>query len=206
MRLRYKFGFTEANQRFEITEERIENEQPYKEHDEPYLYYTFTGDHGILNIKGDTRKLQHEDIDITTSVLSQRKDPDQYPEITYLGNVLSKIRCYREWQIGRASLPRGAQKADLPNDFLDPRAENLGLIINSLGKSPQAKQRFLKALRVLYDGIEDTYVSIEANTVQLFFQERGQVIPATRLSDGTLRYLFLLAIPLPSHSSSCCMY
>lgn len=35
---------------------------------------------------------------------------------------------------------------------------------------------------------------IEGGTVQVFFTEGEFVIPATRLSDGTLRYLCLLAI------------
>jgi predicted ATPase len=37
-------------------------------------------------------------------------------------------------------------------------------------------------------------VLIEGGTVQVFFTEGEFVIPATRLSDGTLRYLCLLAI------------
>jgi predicted ATPase len=37
-------------------------------------------------------------------------------------------------------------------------------------------------------------VSIEGGAVQVFFTEGDFTIPATRLSDGTLRYLCLLAI------------
>jgi predicted ATPase len=41
-------------------------------------------------------------------------------------------------------------------------------------------------------------VSFYGGTAQLFFRENGlkEMIPATRLSDGTLRYLFLLCILL----------
>ncbi|MDD5037231.1 MAG: AAA family ATPase, partial [Methylococcaceae bacterium] len=42
--------------------------------------------------------------------------------------------------------------------------------------------------------VEDFDVNIHGNTVQVFLQEGGFVIPATRLSDGTLRFLCLLAI------------
>ncbi|HQX54044.1 MAG TPA: AAA family ATPase, partial [Planctomycetaceae bacterium] len=48
--------------------------------------------------------------------------------------------------------------------------------------------------KVFYDGIQDFDVIIEGGTVQVFFTEGDFVIPATRLSDGTLRYLCLLAI------------
>lgn len=46
----------------------------------------------------------------------------------------------------------------------------------------------------MYDGIDDFDVQIEGGTVQVFFHEGRHTIPATRLSDGTLRYLCLLAI------------
>jgi predicted ATPase len=52
-------------------------------------------------------------------------------------------------------------------------------------------------LRELYDGIIDLHFVIDGGMVQLFLEEAGKrQIPATRLSDGTLRYLCLLAILL----------
>ncbi|CAK0752625.1 hypothetical protein CCP3SC15_180008 [Gammaproteobacteria bacterium] len=124
--LRYAFSFTEVSQRFEIIDERIENEQPDVGHDQPYFYYRFENGHGILNVKGKERHLQHEEIESTSSILSQRKDPDQYPELTYLGNTFLKIRTYREWSFGRYTTPRLPQKTDLPNDLLESDASNLG--------------------------------------------------------------------------------
>jgi len=47
---------------------------------------------------------------------------------------------------------------------------------------------------MLYEGIDDYDVQIEGGRVQVFFHEGRCVVPATRLSDGTLRYLCLLAI------------
>ncbi|MCI4029887.1 AAA family ATPase [Dickeya dianthicola] len=61
-------------------------------------------------------------------------------------------------------------------------------------RDPLVKQRLLKALQALYDGIDDYDVQIEGGTVQVFFHEGTITIPATRLSDGTLRYLCLLAV------------
>ena len=59
---------------------------------------------------------------------------------------------------------------------------------------PAAKKAILNGLKDLYDGIHDFDVLVEGGTVQVFFTEGDFVIPATRLSDGTLRYLCLLAI------------
>lgn len=192
--IRYVLSFTEVSQRFELTDERVEREQPDHGYTKPYLFYKFEHGHGVLNVKGQQRKLQHEEIELGQSILSQRKDPDQYPEITYLGNAFLKIKLYREWSFGRYTVPRLPQKADLPNEFLEPDASNLGLVLNRLRREPAVKKRLLSALKALYEGIDDYDVQIEGGTVQVFFHEGRFTVPATRLSDGTLRYLCLLAI------------
>lgn len=192
--LRYRLAFTEVGQRFEIVDERIENAVALPGHPQPYFHYKFQNGHAVLNVKGDQRRLQHEDIDPSQSILSQRRDPDQYPEITFLGQTLSKIRLYREWSFGRYTAPRIPQKADLPNDMLEPDCSNLGLVLNRLRRDPAVKARLLSALQALYAGIDDYDIQIEGGTVQVFFHEGSNTIPATRLSDGTLRYLCLLAI------------
>jgi predicted ATPase len=192
--LRYALSFTEVGQRFEIVGERIGNERARGSHSHPYLYYEYKDGHAMLNVSGNQRKLRHEDIDPTLSILAQRRDPDQYPEITYLGQMLGKIRLYREWSFGRYTPPRLPQKADLPNDILDADSTNLGMVLNRMASDPPLKRRLLEALRVLYDGIDDYHVQIQGGTVQVFLHEGKFTIPATRLSDGTLRYLCLLAI------------
>jgi predicted ATPase len=192
--LRYALAFTAAGQRFELVDERIENERPRTGQPQPYFYYRFNEGRPVLNVKSEKRELKREDVDLERSILSQRKDPDQYPELTWLGQTLGKMQLYREWSFGRYTPPRLPQKADLPNEHLEPDCRNLGLVLNRLRRDPTAKQKLLVALRVLYAGIDDYDVQIEGGTVQVFLQEGRYTIPATRLSDGTLRYLCLLAI------------
>jgi len=130
------------------------------------------------------------------SILAQRKEPKQYPELTYLGEQFEKIQLYRDWTFGRYAGVRQPCKADLPNNWLEPDASNLPLVLNRLGRNYEAKEKLLAALQKLYDGIEDYHVDLEAGTAQLFFREKRNLLPATRLSDGTLRYLSLLAVLL----------
>ncbi len=193
--LRYQFSIAERGQHFELTDERIEYEKPDTGHEEPYFFFKYKNGRPYLNFR-DTgqRQLQREDIDPEQSILAQRKDPDHYPELTYLGHVFGKIRLYREWFFGRHTPPRLPQKSDLPNDQLEENAGNLGLVLNRLGREPKVKKQLLDALRKLYEGVTDFDVIIEGGTVQLFFHEGNITVPATRLSDGTLRYLCLLAI------------
>jgi predicted ATPase len=86
------------------------------------------------------------------------------------------------------------QKADTPNDHLESDCSNLGLVLNRLRQYPDVKKKILNALQVLYDGIDDFDVHVEGGTVQVFLQEGRYTIPASRLSDGTLHFLSLLAI------------
>jgi predicted ATPase len=193
--LRYCLSFTETQQRFELTDERIEREKPDSPKKQtPYFYYHFNNGRPTLNVNDVNRTLQREDIELDKSILAQRKDPEQYPEITYLGKMLPKISLYREWSFGRDTIFRRPQSSDSRNDFLAEDYENLGLILNRLQRDLALKRRLLKALVALYAGIVDYYIQIESGRVQVFLQEENGSIPATRLSDGTLRYLCLLAI------------
>jgi predicted ATPase len=209
MPLRYRISFTRVGQRLEIVDEAIENEERTQSYEpDVYFFYRYEKGRPVLNVRqrteeqagtstGRTRRyLRREDLNPEQSVLSQRKDPDQYPEITYLGNVFGEMRLYREWNLGRYTAPRLPQKADLPNDFLLEDTSNLGLVINNLQNKPVAKRRITNRLGEFYSGVEDVTTQIEGGTVQVFIHEQGitQPIPATRLSDGTLRYLCLLTL------------
>ena len=188
--LRYQLTFAERGQRFELGSEAIEDERIA----DGQVYYGQLGREVVIYKDGIRRNLRPEEVKPDQSILAQRKDPDHYPELTYLGEALSRIRIYREWSLGRDSPLRLPQKADLPNDFLQEDGKNLALVLNSFQSKPAVKRRVLDALCKLYEGITDFYVNIEGSTVQLFLQEGDMVIPATRLSDGTLRYLCLLAV------------
>lgn len=192
--LRYRLAFTEVGARLEITDERVEDVRPDPGHDKPIFYFGYERGRPMLNVKGQKRQLRREEVDAQRSILSQRKDPDQYPEITYLGDVFARIKIYREWSFGRETPPRQPQPADQPNDFLAEGCENLGLVLSQLRRNPGVKKLILEHLGRLYEGIDDFEVGVEGGTVQVFLQEGKWTLPATRLSDGTLRYLCLLAI------------
>lgn len=137
---------------------------------------------------------QNHQINSSESILSQLKDPLSYGEITALGTYFNSIKTYRDWAIGGNTSLRFPHRADLPNNFLLEDLSNIGLILNKLRTYPEAKRKVLESLRNLYPSAEDFEILVEANTVQIFIQEGNFLIPATRLSDGTLRFLCLLAI------------
>jgi len=197
-----------VGQRFELVDEAIENENPdTPQSKEVRFYYRYQKGHPVMRAysrkaaKGNRRirigqRIRREDLALDQSILSQRKDPDQYPEITYLGNQYSKIRLYREWNWGRSTPPRRPQGTDLPADFLEEDARNLGLVLNNLEHKGEVWGLLLDKLKQFHGPFRDISTKIEGGTVQIFLHEDGlhQPIPATRLSDGTLRYLSLLSI------------
>jgi predicted ATPase len=191
-------SFTEAAGRFEMLDEWIENDQADPGCDQPNFYYRYNeGGRPMISIGGgDYRSLQREDVALDKSILAQRRDPDQFPEMTYLGKKFEEIRLFRPWSFDRFASPRLPQKTDLPNNFLLSDASNLGLVLNRLRLEPGVKLELLEVLRQLYEGIDDYGVLLEGGTIQVFLQEGGRIIPAARLSDGTLHYLSLLAILL----------
>jgi predicted ATPase len=137
-------------------------------------------------------------LDPRQSVLSQLKDPLNYPALTYVGNQLGSIRLFRGWPFGRGNTLRRPQGVNLPDDFLLEDGSNLGLILNDLQNRKATKRLLLEKLRVVYEGIEDVTTKTQGGTIQIFFHEEGlnTPVPAARLSDGTLHYLCLLTILL----------
>lgn len=194
--LRHAMAFHAVAQAFALDDERVENEHPSLGQAQPYFFYQYRNGDPVLNTaKEGQRKLARETIESDRSILAQRRDPDTYPELAMLAQSYESIRIYREWAFGRGAVFREPQKADMRNDVLEEDFSNLGLFLNRLKtRFPTAKKAILSGLKDLYDGIHDFDIFVEGGTVQVFFTEGNFSIPATRLSDGTLRYLCLLAI------------
>lgn len=204
MPLRYQIRFTAVGQRLEVVHEAIEDMGPRNESSEGNYYLLSHRGRAVINVMKDKeeqlrslRTLPREYIIPDQSILSQIKDPEQYPELSYLGNKFADIGLYRNWQTGRDSVSRKAQQTDLPEHPLLEDGGNLGLVLNNLQHQLGSRQ-IIEKLQIFYDAAEELSIKIYGGTVQIFIRETGliQPIPATRLSDGTLRYLFLIALLL----------
>ncbi len=192
--IRYSFSFTADGQQFKIADEFLERESNKTEEGGDHFYYRFEQGYPYIKPKESPGTFTIFLHNPQLSILSQRKDPDQFPEITWLGEQFHSIKIYREWRFGMKSILRSPQPADLKTDFLSEDCSNLGLILNKIRLNSTDKKRFKDYLKEFYAGIDDFDISVEGNTVQIFLQEDEYTIPAVRLSDGTLRYISLLAI------------
>lgn len=204
--LKYRLSFTNVVSRVNIIAETIEKMNA-QQGGEPYFYYTFQQGHPAIYIRVRTpegrteeRKLQWDDLSLDQSVLAQRKDPDLYPELYRLGSWFQSIQTFREWTFGRYGALRQPQRADLPEHWLLSDSSNLALVLNQI--EHKFGPVFNEHLKRFFPRFERMSTSISGGTVQFYLHESGfsAPIPATRLSDGTIRFIALLATllsPLP---------
>lgn len=121
-------------------------------------------------------------------------------EISYgFGFVIdrfSTFTVFSDLRTNRRSSIRKPQVPDAPNDFLEEDGSNLALVLNDLEHRGDTKDEIVLNLKKFNPRIKDYSIRILGGTVQLFIREEGleKPISAMRLSDGTLRYLCLLAI------------
>ena len=211
--LRYAFEFAGIEHRFKIIRERLEDApadgqtpRPFfdRQEDRAELYQE------VVNLKvsdslvpaaadsmeraGELKPTDYSITDPRKAFLAEIREPSKYPEQAHLEDGLGRIKIYREWSFGRNMPLRQPQQADLRNDFLSADATNLGLVLSRLRRKPAAKRKVLDVLRRLYGGITDYDIVIEGGAAQILVEEGDISVPATRLSDGTLRFLCLLAI------------
>jgi predicted ATPase len=222
--LLYRLSFAASGSRTEVLDEAIEEAQKrFPNATDVFFYYRFQRGHPVLSTRQTTssttttttttpppgipRQLKRQSLLPDESVLSQRKDPDLYPEVTWLGQQFHRIQTFREWSFGRYAPLRQPQPADLPTDVLLPDCRNLGLILNGLEHSDAAPE-FNRLLSRFLPRYKRVSTRIQGGTVQFYLHEDGlkSPVPATRLSDGTIRFMAMLALLLsPEPSPLLCM-
>ena len=214
--LRYRLEFVLDNTRIEVLDEAIDAAELLTGNDDPYFYYRFQQGNPVINIKDQSgnfqkkeysRRLQRQDLFPDQSILAQIKDINRYPEITRLGRQFGQIQMLRDWTIGRYTAPRKAQPADLPEDRLLPDCSNLALILNKI-EHGQVSLEFNNLLKRFFPRFERMSTKVSGGTIQFYLHEAGfsSPVPATRLSDGTIRFVALLAtLLMPSPPPLICI-
>ena len=196
--LRYRLSFSAMGSKARIQEEAIEEAAAVGDGSRSCYKYQ----QGMVKIRVRThgeeteeRTLPLEESSLEQSVLAQRRDPDLYPELTWLARQFGSIQSLRDWTFGR-----GGATGQVPD------GSNLALVLNEI--EHVSGPVFNEHLKRFFPRFERMSTSISGGTVQLYLHESGfsSPIPATRLSDGTLRFIALLATLLsPSPPPLVCM-
>ena len=191
----HELVFRNKNHRFWLDDERIDGTYSDSKSESVYdLRHELP--RRIFRAKGDDNKTAFTELSRDQSILSQRKDPVQFPEFDRLNWAYNEIRMYRTWPFGRGSVFTRAQSIDVISRPMAEDFSNAWIFLNRLRKRPSTKAQLIEKIADIYEGVTDFDFDIIGSTVQVYFTEKDYTIPASRLSDGSLRYLCLLAILL----------
>jgi predicted ATPase len=199
--LRYQLHFTAVGPRLQILREILTDDRIAAKNGRDGYLERLASTTASLHLPQRLRspQLAWEAIDISPeeAAIARVREPNIYPELTQAALQLRQMRLYREFNTGHFGALRVPQRVDLPEDFLLEDASNLWLVLNQLEFQGQ-KPQILAALQRFYELATDYIILIQGGRNQFFLREEGlsQPISATRLSDGTLRFLCLLAILL----------
>jgi predicted ATPase len=197
--IRHQISFSELGDRFHLNGELVADKDCMN--NQCQIYYQNEKEQPII-LAYSNSQLSPETIDIADkswapnqSILQQRRDPKRYPQLTSITDEYRQICIYRDINVSKDSYARKGQKTDYKADFLDEDLYNLALVINHLENS-NMWDSFLNYLQKFYEPLERITTKIENGNVQVYLHERGLThpIPATRFSDGFLRFLSLLVV------------
>ena len=198
--LHYRLEVGESSLYTTILEELLESELSSTGKEEHRQYFQMKQGKLLMrtsqaNGASNERAIDSDVLSPGHSVLHEIRDPTAHSEMYWVRNDLDEIRLFREANLGRHSGARKPQSTDGASFFLHENFSNLALVLNRLQSTPAIREIEQNLCR-FYEDYEQVGVKVEANTAQIWLRERGldAVVPATRLSDGTLRYLALLTI------------
>lgn len=150
--------------------------------------------------------VRFDEVDANESLLAQISDPRTNPIPTHTRRFLEGWRIYHDVHVERGSpmrLPATTQYVKL----VDPDGSNLASVLHTLYTSNREfKQQINDGMRAGFgEQFEElVFQPAAANQIQLAIQWRSSRQPhaGQDLSDGTLRYLFLLTVLASPESGS----
>lgn len=199
---RHRIDFGASGDRVLIERESISYDERSNDDGRVGRYYSFQEGNAAIqdgqspDRKAKLREMDSAKLDSRVSILSQIRDPETYRVFDFLQQAYNGIHIYRDWTFGTGSPMRSSQVPDGPVDDVGREGRNVITVIASMKRAD--KNRLVRELQSLYPEIQDVRVAPSGGgAMQLLIEECSEVvISAERLSDGTLRFLFLLAILL----------
>jgi predicted ATPase len=130
----------------------------------------------------------------TESVLAQFKSLADPTPLTEVGNHLTRIKIFREFRTGPQSSARYGIATNAPKDALAEGGDNLALVLHELDFRG-VHERITRYLRQFCERFMEVKVSVGDGLARAYLSEAGlsEMLSAIRMSDGTLKFLSLLA-------------
>ncbi|MDR2751474.1 MAG: AAA family ATPase [Clostridiales bacterium] len=194
--LSYEMSFTSEGGSFRLVDEKIENkgEQTMFRRKRPTFYYHY--ENGSPFVRSIKNKIPVSLEDLNHSALAQM-GLGHYRQIASLIKDMADIRVYKDWVFGRNMPARHPQTSGFKDKILKPDFSNLPTVLNEIKKDPNRKKRFIQTLRHVGE-FEDFEIEAEGTNLKAYVATKNleSLVPVSRLSDGTLHFMCLLAILL----------
>jgi predicted ATPase len=128
------------------------------------------------------------------SVLAQFKSLADPTPLTEVGYHLTRIKIFREFRTGPQSPARFGITTNAPKDALSEGGDNLALVLHELDFRG-VHERITEYLRRFCERFMEVKVSVGDGLARAYLSETGlsEMLSAIRMSDGTLKFLSLLA-------------
>jgi predicted ATPase len=187
----YELQFSENQYGFVIVSEQVAGADPNGTSSEPYLVR-------LLNEMKFRAKASEppltSGVPTADSVLALYKSPVDTTPVTDFGNHLAQIRIYREFQTGIGAGARYGTVTTAPKDVLRDGADNLALVLHELDFLG-VHERIREYLGRFCERFEDVKVNLGDGVMRTYLREAGlaEMVSAVRMSDGTLKFLSILA-------------
>ncbi len=162
--------------------------------DRPVFFRTPMGTTLWTKPGGLSRKLRDSRLNRSASILAQVRDPGRYAVMSSIQEKYSSIALYRNWSFGPHAQMRKPVRPDERQDRLARSAQNLAVVVQAM--DARTRKKIITGLQTLYPGIQGIQAKpVAGGSLLLYLEEEGGIeIPASRLSDGTLRFISLLVI------------
>jgi predicted ATPase len=130
----------------------------------------------------------------TESLLSQFKNPADPTPITACGRELTEIQIFREFRTGPRAAMRQGISAATPKDALQEGGDNLAMVLQDFNFR-DLSGRINEYLGRFCERFLDVKVEIDGGFARTYLSETGlrDKISSSRMSDGTLKFVSLLA-------------
>jgi predicted ATPase len=197
--LKYRLEFAEETQSFVIQREILHDRESNPEKTSAGTYFYRTSGklmlgHAFPRVAGRPRG---STVDPTQSALALSKSPADPTPITRVGQEFGAIKIYRDFRTTGNSGARLGVSTSVPKTFLEDGGDNLALVLQEMdfrGLTEEV-QTYLRRFSDRFNGVK---TRLDGPFAKTHVEESGLLEPLVswRLSDGTLKFLCLLAVLL----------
>ncbi len=154
------------------------------------------GDRMVLQAARPERAESEVDGSVCRSALVNSREDCVDPTIEYIRRLYDGFQIYAGPGGDALAELRRPKSINVDNGNLMPDGSNLASSLHRIAQSDAVRGELVEGIRNLSDGLENVELNFDNGIASLSLIEEDYVTSGSRISDGSLRYLFLLAVLL----------